>query len=49
MLLAFALVVLALWATGYFFFPVVGAMIHLLLVVAIIMLLIHIIRERPVP
>lgn len=49
MLLALALVALLLWALGYFFFPVVGAVIHLLLVVAVIALLIQVVRGRPAP
>ena len=46
MLLTIALVLFVLWAMGFFVFPVLGALIHILLVLAIISLLWHIITGR---
>ena len=46
MLLTVALVLLVLWALGFFVFPVAGALIHILLVLAVISLLWHIITGR---
>jgi hypothetical protein len=46
MLLTIALVLLVLWALGFFIFPVAGALIHILLVLAVISLLWHIITGR---
>lgn len=46
MLLTIALVLLVLWALGFFIFPTVGALIHILLVLAVISLLWHIISGR---
>ncbi len=41
MFLTIALVLLLLWALGFFVFPAVGALIHILLVLAIIATLWH--------
>jgi hypothetical protein len=46
MFLTIALVLLVLWALGAFVFPLVGALIHILLVVAIIAILWHFIAGR---
>lgn len=46
MFLAIAVVLLVLWALGFFVFPAVGALIHILLVLAIISLLWHFIAGR---
>jgi len=41
MFLLLALVLLVLWATGYFLVPAIGALIHILLVLAIISVIWH--------
>lgn len=41
MFLVIALVLLLLWALGFFVFPATGALIHILLVLAIISILWH--------
>jgi len=41
-----ALVLLILWALGFFVFKTVGAIIHVLLIVAVISFLLHVIRGR---
>lgn len=46
MFLLVALVLLLLWALGFFVFPAVGALIHILLVLAIIAVVWHFI-SRP--
>ena len=45
MFLTIALVLLLLWALGFFVFPVVGALIHILLVLAIISIIWHFIAR----
>ena len=46
MLLTIALVLLVLWALGFFVFPVVGGLIHIVLVIAIIIALVHLFTGR---
>ena len=46
MLLTIAIVLLVLWALGFFAFNVVGPLIHLVIVVAIIVFVVHFIRGR---
>ena len=46
MLLTLALILLVLWALGFFAFHVAGGLIHLLLVLAIIVGLVHLFRGR---
>ena len=46
MFLTIALVLLVLWALGFFVFPAIGVLIHILLVLAIISLLWHFIAGR---
>jgi hypothetical protein len=46
MLLTIAFVLIALWLVGLVIFPVLGWIIHVLLVVAIIMILLRIIRGK---
>ena len=41
MFLTIALVLLGFWALGFFVFPAIGALIHILLVLAIISILWH--------
>jgi hypothetical protein len=45
MFLVIALVLLLLWAFGFFVFPAIGALIHILLVLAIIAILWHFIAQ----
>lgn len=44
MLLTIGLLLFALWLLGIIVFPVLGSLVHLLLVVAIIVVLVRIIR-----
>lgn len=44
MLLTLALVLLILWALGFFAFHVAGGFIHLLIVLAIVSFVIHLLR-----
>lgn len=46
MFLLVALVLLVLWAVGFFIFPAVGVLIHILLVLAIIAILWHFLTGR---
>ena len=46
MFLTIALVLLLLWALGFFVFPAIGVLVHILLVLAIIALLWHFISGR---
>ncbi|MBW8783124.1 MAG: lmo0937 family membrane protein [Novosphingobium sp.] len=48
MLLTIALILLVLWALGFFAFHVAGGLIHLILVLAIIIGLVHLFRGRAV-
>jgi uncharacterized membrane protein YqjE len=44
--LTIALVLLVLWALGFFVFPAVGALVHILLVLGIIAIIWHFIGGR---
>jgi hypothetical protein len=48
MLLTIALVLFVLWALGFFAFHVAGGLIHLVLVIAVIVIVIHLIQGRRV-
>lgn len=48
MLLTIAIVLLVLWALGLFAFHVTGAVIHLLLIAALVIGLVHLFRGRRV-
>ena len=48
MLLTIAVILVILWALGLFAFHVTGALIHVLLVVAIVVGLVHLFRGRRV-
>jgi len=48
MLLTIALILFVLWALGFFAFHVAGGLIHLLLVIAIIVGLVHLFQGRRV-
>ena len=49
MLWSIAVVLLLLWLLGFFAFHVGGALIHLLLVIAIIVVLVRVIQGRKAP
>lgn len=46
MFLTIAIVLIVLWALGFFIFPVVGGLVHLLLVIAVISIIWHFIKGR---
>lgn len=46
MILTIGFILVALWLIGIVFFPIIGWLIHLLLVVAIIMILVRIIKGK---
>jgi hypothetical protein len=48
MLVTIALILLVLWALGFFAFNVAGGLIHVLLVIAIIVGIMHLVRGRRV-
>jgi membrane protein implicated in regulation of membrane protease activity len=49
MFLGIAVIVLILWALGFFIFPVAGGLIHILLVIAVIAIIWHFIKGRNTP
>jgi hypothetical protein len=44
MLLTIALILFVLWALGFFAFHVAGSLIHLILIIAVIVIVLHFIR-----
>ncbi|MEO8909603.1 MAG: lmo0937 family membrane protein [Gemmatimonadaceae bacterium] len=48
MLWTIAVILLILWALGFFIFPVAGGLIHILLVIAVIVIIYRLITGRPV-
>ena len=46
MLVTIAIILLVLWALGFFAFHVAGGLIHILLVVALIVFVVNLIRGR---
>ena len=48
MLWTIAVILFILWALGFFFFPVAGSLIHLLLVIAVIVIIYRLVTGRPV-
>ena len=44
MLLTIALILFVLWALGFFAFHVAGGLIHLLLIIAVIVVVLHLVR-----
>jgi hypothetical protein len=48
MLWTIALILLVLWALGFFAFHVAGGLIHLLLVIAVIVVVVRLIQGRSV-
>jgi len=48
MLYTIAVVLIILWLVGFVVFPVVGGLIHILLVIALIMIVLNLVRGRRV-
>lgn len=48
MLLTIAIILVILWLLGFTVFHVAGSLIHLVLVVAVIMFVVHLLRGRSV-
>jgi hypothetical protein len=48
MLLIIGLILFVLWALGFFAFHVAGGLIHVLLVIAVIVVIVHLIQGRRV-
>jgi hypothetical protein len=48
MLLTIAIILLVLWLAGFIAFKVTSAFIHLILVIAVIMFVLHVMRGRRV-
>lgn len=48
MFLTIAAVLLVLWLLGFTVFPIAGGLIHIVLVIAVIMVIIHFVRGRAV-
>ncbi len=46
MLATIAVILLVLWALGFFAFQVAGGLIHLLLIIALVVFVLHFIRGR---
>ena len=46
MFLVIALVIVVLWALGFFLFPIGGGLIHILLIIAIIAIIWHFVKGR---
>jgi len=46
MFLTIALVLIVLWALGFFVFPVVGGLVHILLLIAIVAIIWHFLKGR---
>jgi hypothetical protein len=46
MFLTIAIVLLVLWALGFFIFPVVGGLIHIILIIAVISIIWHFLKGR---
>ena len=46
MFLTIALVLIVLWALGFFIFPVVGGLVHILLIIAVVAIIWHFLKGR---
>lgn len=46
MFLTIALVLMVLWALGFFIFPVVGGLVHILLIIAVVAIIFHFLKGR---
>lgn len=44
MFLTIAIILVVLWALGFFIFPVVGGLVHILLIIAVIAIIWHFIK-----
>jgi uncharacterized membrane protein YqjE len=49
MFLTIALVLIVLWALGFFVFPVMGGLVHLLLIIAVVAIIWHFVKGRSSP
>jgi Family of unknown function (DUF5670) len=49
MFLTIAIILLILWALGFFVFPVMGGLIHIILVIAVISIIWHFVKGRRAP
>lgn len=49
MFLTVAIVLLVLWALGFFIFPIVGGLIHIILIIAAISIIWHFLKGRNTP
>ena len=46
MFLTIAIILLVLWALGFFIFPVAGGLVHVLLIIAVIAIVWHFVKGR---
>ena len=46
MLLTIAAILLVLWVLGFAVFPIAGGLIHIILVIAVIVVILHFVRGR---
>lgn len=46
MFLTIAIILIILWALGFFIFPVVGGLVHILLIIAVIAIVWHFLKGR---
>jgi len=49
MFLGIAVIIIILWALGFFIFPIGGGLIHILLLIALIAIIWHFVKGRPGP
>ena len=49
MFLTIAIILVILWALGFFVFPVAGGLVHVLLVIALIAIIWHFMKGRSAP
>jgi hypothetical protein len=47
-MLGIAGLLVVLWAVGFAVFPIVGGLIHIVLVIAVVLAIVHVIRGRSV-
>ena len=48
MLLTIAAILLVLWVLGFAVFPIAGGLIHIILVIAVIVVILHFVRGRSI-
>ena len=46
MLYTIAVILIIMWLLGFLAFPVIGGLIHILLVIAVVMILVNLVRGR---